>query len=72
VLDPSASVAVPPGDVDALVRAVEEIVADDDARERMGSAARRIAVERYSWPTIATRLERIYASVAGQELREAA
>jgi phosphatidylinositol alpha-mannosyltransferase len=72
VLDPSASVAVVPGDVDALVDAVEAIVADEGARKRMGSAAREIAVERYAWPTIARRLERIYESLAGRELREAA
>lgn len=72
VLDASASVAVAPGDVDALVDAVEAIVADESARERMGSAAREIAVERYSWPTIAARLERIYESLAGRDLREAA
>ncbi len=72
VLDPSASVAVSPGDADALADAVVAIVGDEDARERMGSRAREIAVERYSWPTIAARLERIYESLAGRELREAA
>jgi phosphatidylinositol alpha-mannosyltransferase len=72
VLDPSASVAVAPGDVDALVDAVEAIIADEGARERMGSAAREIAVERYSWPTIARRLEQIYESLVRRTLREAA
>jgi phosphatidyl-myo-inositol alpha-mannosyltransferase len=48
VLDPSASVAVPPGDTAAL-----------------GTAARELAVERYSWSRIALRLEEIYAELAG-------
>ncbi|HET7744681.1 MAG TPA: glycosyltransferase family 4 protein [Gaiellaceae bacterium] len=72
VLDPSASVAVAPGDPDALAEAVAGIVGDEAAREQMGSAARTIAVERYAWPTIAMRLEQIYESLVGQELREAA
>jgi len=42
---------------------VSELVADEPRRERMGEAARELAVERYSWPTIARRLERIYEGV---------
>jgi glycosyltransferase involved in cell wall biosynthesis len=31
----------------------------------MGVAARALAIENYSWPTIARRLEDVYASVTG-------
>ncbi len=55
--DARAAVAVPPDDPAALVDAVCELVADEPRRERMGEAARALAVERYSWPTIARRLE---------------
>jgi glycosyltransferase involved in cell wall biosynthesis len=72
VLDPSASLAVPPGDPAALVEAIEGLVGNESARERMGEAARTIALERYSWPRIAGRLEEIYETVCGRELREAA
>ena len=72
VLDPSASVAVDPGDPAALGEAVARIVEDEPVRARMGEAARAIAVERYSWPRIAARLEEIYETVCGRELREAA
>ena len=72
VLEPSASVAVSPDDPGALVSAVEALVADEPARERMGRAARELAVARYSWPRIASRLEAIYASLVGEELRRAA
>ena len=72
VLDPSASVAVAAGDPAALATAIKGLVSDEPARERMGEAARKLAVERYSWPRIASRLEQIYESVAGRELREAA
>ena len=72
VLEPTASVAVSPDDPGALVSAVEALVADEPARERMGRAARELAVARYSWPRIASRLEAIYASLVGEELRRAA
>jgi phosphatidylinositol alpha-mannosyltransferase len=71
VLTPEAAVAVAPNDRDALVEAVCEIVEDEGRRERMGEAARALAVESYAWQTIARRLERVYASVTGIALEEA-
>jgi phosphatidyl-myo-inositol alpha-mannosyltransferase len=72
VLDASAAVAVPPGNERALVEAVGELVGDEPRRERLGEAARAIAVERYSWPGIARRLEAIYEQVTGVEQGAAA
>lgn len=69
VLDPAASIAVPPDDPAALVEAVAGIVADEERRRALGEAAREIAVERYSWPGIATRLVEIYEQVAGVEAK---
>jgi phosphatidylinositol alpha-mannosyltransferase len=63
VLDPSASVAVPPGDPEALADAICDLVADEPRRRALGEAARELAVARYSWPVIARRLEEIYAQV---------
>ena len=71
VLDPSASVAVAPNDPAALADAVCALVADEPRREAMGQAAREIAVERYSWPVLARRLESIYEEVAGLTSAEA-
>ncbi len=65
VLTPDVAVAVPPNDTAALVEAVAGLVADEAERTRMGEAARSLAVERYSWPTIARRLEEIYEDVTG-------
>jgi phosphatidylinositol alpha-mannosyltransferase len=65
VLDPAASVSVPPGDPQALADAVCELVADEDERLRLGERAREIAVERYSWGVIARRLSQIYEDVTG-------
>jgi phosphatidylinositol alpha-mannosyltransferase len=72
VLDPRASVAVPPGDREALADAVTALVEDEPAREELGAAARALALERYSWPRIARRLEEIYLSLAGGEGRAVA
>jgi phosphatidyl-myo-inositol alpha-mannosyltransferase len=63
VLEPEAAVAVPPGDEDALTDAVCDLVAGEPRRQRMGETARALAVERYSWPKIAKRLEGIYEGV---------
>ena len=65
VLEPRASVAVAPDDVEALVDGVCALVEDEPHREAMGEAAREIAVERYAWPTIARRLEDVYEHVSG-------
>ena len=65
VLDPSAAVAIPPGDPKALADAVCALVADEPRRRALGEAARELAVERYSWPVLARRLEEIYGRVTG-------
>jgi phosphatidyl-myo-inositol alpha-mannosyltransferase len=62
VLTDETSVAVAPGDAEALVDAVDELLADETRRAEMGEAARALALERYAWDDIAARLERIYAS----------
>ena len=65
VLEPAASVAAPAGNTDALVDAVADLVADEPRRAAMGAAARELAIERYSWPRLAQRLEAIYERVTG-------
>ena len=65
VLEPEASVAVVPDDSGALAQAVCDLVEDEPRREAMGRAARDLAVERYSWPTIVQRFVGVYESVTG-------
>jgi phosphatidylinositol alpha-mannosyltransferase len=65
VVTPETAVSVPPGDVGALVDAVEGLLADEPRRVAMGAAARRRAEEHFAWPDIARRLEVIYERVAG-------
>jgi phosphatidylinositol alpha-mannosyltransferase len=71
VLAPEAAVSVEPNAPYALVDAVCALVDDEPRREAMGEAARALAVERYAWPAIATRLEAVYAAVTGMGVEEA-
>jgi phosphatidyl-myo-inositol alpha-mannosyltransferase len=72
VLSPQAAVAVRPDDPDALADAVVDLIEDEPRRERMGEAARKLAVERYAWPAIAGRLVEIYTSLVERDVRVAA
>jgi phosphatidylinositol alpha-mannosyltransferase len=65
VLDPSASIAVRPGDARALADAICDLLADEPRRQALGEAARELAVARYSWGVIARRLEEVYGQVTG-------
>ena len=58
--------SIPPGDPSALADALVELLADEDRRRRLGDAARRLAVERYSWDGIARRLLNVYERVVGR------
>jgi phosphatidylinositol alpha-mannosyltransferase len=60
VMEPEAGRLVPPGDPVALAEAVVTLLGDEREREQLGRSARTIAVERYSWDTIAKRLVEIY------------
>ena len=60
VMTEETSVAVPPGDPDALVAGLVALLEDEPRRRALGAAARELAVERYSWDDVARRLEEIY------------
>jgi phosphatidyl-myo-inositol alpha-mannosyltransferase len=64
VLEEDAGVLVPPGDHTALAAAVIEVLADEEARRRRGTAARTLVRERYAWDGIARRLLEIYEDAA--------
>ena len=67
VMTADTSVPVTPGDHAALADAVESLLEDERHRQRLGAAARQLAVERYSWDDIAGRLLRIYEGVQARE-----
>jgi phosphatidylinositol alpha-mannosyltransferase len=64
VMTPGTSISFPPGDEAALATAVEGLLADEPRRAQMGEAARRHAIEHYSWDDIGRRLAAIYERVA--------
>lgn len=63
---PDAGVTfVPPGDAGKMAAAIAALLDDTSARVRAGIAARRTAVERYSWDAVAERFERLYRDLVG-------
>jgi len=64
VMTDETGVLVPPGDPAALADALVGLLEDEPQRRSLGEHARQLALERYSWATIAERLEQIYEDVA--------
>jgi phosphatidylinositol alpha-mannosyltransferase len=60
VMTEETAVSFPPGDESALVDAVDALLSDEPRRRAMGAAARQLAEERYSWPSVARRLVELY------------
>ena len=56
---------VPPADVGALAAAIARLAADDDARRRLGAAARAQAVARHTWREHTRRIVDRLESIAG-------
>jgi len=66
VMTADTGLSVPPGDPESLADALVELLADENRRQELGQAARRIAVQRYSWEEIGRRLVDVYESVLGR------
>jgi glycosyltransferase involved in cell wall biosynthesis len=58
-------VLVHAGDAEDLAHALERLLADEPLRIRLGEAARRLLLERYSGERVAAALEEQYARLAG-------
>ncbi|MBT3149607.1 glycosyltransferase [Streptomyces sp. CHD11] len=67
VADPGTGRLVPPGDPEALARAVAALLADPAARRACGAAGRRRVLSRYGWPRIAAATEAAYCEVLDAE-----
>jgi phosphatidylinositol alpha-mannosyltransferase len=63
VMTPEVGVAVPPGDGDALTRALISLLEDESRRRRLASQARARAIEQYAWDRLAQRLLLAYERV---------
>jgi phosphatidylinositol alpha-mannosyltransferase len=59
-------VLVPPADAQRLAEELQRMHLEPERREAMGGAARRSA-ERFAWPRVTERLERVYARVTGPD-----
>lgn len=55
---------VEPDDPDKLAQAIEKIISDPAAIERMGAASMDLAVEKFSWRAIAVKTEALYCEIA--------
>ncbi len=64
VMTEDTGVLVPPGDETVLAESLVGLLEDEPRRRSLGESARRLAIDRYSWDTIAVRLEQIYEDVA--------
>ena len=56
IVDGENGLLVEPGDSDALARAIERLARDEALRARLGEAARRTVIERYTWRHNAARV----------------
>jgi glycosyltransferase involved in cell wall biosynthesis len=65
VVDGRTGLLVPPRDTAALAQALRDLLADPDARRRMGLAARARAEARYGWDRVAEQVEGAYESARG-------
>jgi len=52
------------GDPETFGRAIASLLADTDLRRRMGAAGRKVALERFSWASVAERMEDLYERLA--------
>jgi glycosyltransferase involved in cell wall biosynthesis len=55
----------PVGDREALAAALNELLADQEARERLAAAAREAAAGPYSWDAVAEQTLALYRELAG-------
>ena len=58
-----SGIFVPPGDADALARALARLIDDKGLRQRLGAAARRTFEEEFDVRTYGQRLGRIHANL---------
>jgi glycosyltransferase involved in cell wall biosynthesis len=56
IIDGENGLLVEPGDADGLARAIERLAVDGELRSQLGAAARKTAIERYTWRHNAARV----------------
>jgi mannosyltransferase len=66
VEDGVTGVLTPPGDVDALVRALEPLMRDPASAAAMGERGRARVLEKFSLDAEASRIAEVYRNISGQ------
>lgn len=66
IADGTTGHLVPPGDVGALARAIDGLLAEPERARAMGGAARRFALERFSFEAVARRYAGLYRAAVGR------
>ena len=66
IVDGETGMLIPPGDPEAIARAVNALMADPARRARMAVAGRARAEEKFSWTSIAARTLEFYAELIQQ------
>lgn len=68
--DGTCGVLVPPGDVEALAKAIEDLLGDPARRAAIGAAARRRAEEKFSWTATAAATADVYREAIARHRKE--
>jgi glycosyltransferase involved in cell wall biosynthesis len=53
-------ILVPPKDPEALARTISQLLNDKNLRKKLGSNARKLMIEKYSWNTVIKSVEEVY------------
>ncbi len=64
--DGESALVVPPGDPEALTRALVRLLEDPELRERLACGGRRLAGE-HAWPALAKRTEAVFLDLADRD-----
>jgi glycosyltransferase involved in cell wall biosynthesis len=71
IQDGQNGMLVPPGDVDALVEALEMLILEPDLRLRLGHEARATVERRYNWVDRASQIKELYSNLLGIQQNKA-
>ncbi|MEM4589043.1 MAG: glycosyltransferase family 4 protein [Thermoplasmata archaeon] len=63
IKDGKTGLLVPPGDPEALTKAIEKLLEDEELAKKMGSNGRKMVKENYTWDRVAKITEKVFEGV---------
>lgn len=69
ITDGKTGILVPPKDSSALAKAIVGLIADEQAKQRFGEAARKVVEERFSQEMAVKRIENLYRDLMSERLK---